>query len=202
MIFQPQIIGKPLPALTNPGTAADLLSGKQLIDANGNVLTGTMANRGAQSLVLEQGDSYTIPAGYHNGSGTISVRKPIALIENFDSSVISDPKNFSITIPSQYTIISDDIRECMLSVTFRGRGKYSSYPETDISAGLLPNEYEYNHNVLAGYISTASEYGSYSGSYEMRVTISGNVLQFKEITRYVTLIRIDYFKVCLLVYEN
>ena len=126
MIFQPQIIGKPLPTLTNPGTAADLLSGKQLIDANGNVLTGTMVNRGAQSLVLEQGDSYTIPAGYHNGSGTISVRKPIALI--FDSSVISDPKNFSITIPSQYTIISDDIRECMLSVTFRGRGKYSSYP--------------------------------------------------------------------------
>ena len=202
MIFQPQIIGKPLPTLTNPGTAADLLSGKQLIDANGNVLTGTMANRGAQSLVLEQGDSYTIPAGYHNGSGTISVRKPIALIEKFDSSVISDPKNFSITIPSQYTIISDDIRECMLSVTFRGRGKYSSYPETDISAGLLPNEYEYNHNVLTGYISTASEYGSYSGSYQMRVTISGNVLQFKEITMYVTLIRIDYFMVCLLVYEN
>lgn len=202
MIFQSQIIGKPLPTLTNPGTAADLLSGKQLIDANGNVLTGTMANRGAQSLVLEQGDSYTIPAGYHNGSGTISVRKPIALIETFDSSVISDPKNFSITIPSQYTIISDDIRECMLSVTFRGRGKYSSYPETNISAGLLPNEYEYNHNVLTGYISTAFEYGSYGGSYEMKVTISGNVLQFKEFTGDVTLIRIDYFKVCLLVYEN
>ena len=31
-----------LPSLTNPGTAADLLSGKQLIDANGKVLTGTM----------------------------------------------------------------------------------------------------------------------------------------------------------------
>ena len=42
MIFQPQIVGKPLPTLTNPGTAADLLSGKQLIDANGNVLTGTL----------------------------------------------------------------------------------------------------------------------------------------------------------------
>lgn len=40
MIFQPQIVGKPLPALTNPGTAADLRSGKQLIDASGNVLTG------------------------------------------------------------------------------------------------------------------------------------------------------------------
>ena len=44
MIFQPQIIGKALPTLTNPGTAADLLSGKQLIDANGNVLTGDDAD--------------------------------------------------------------------------------------------------------------------------------------------------------------
>lgn len=31
----------PLPALTNPGTAADLLSGKQLINAKGEVVTGT-----------------------------------------------------------------------------------------------------------------------------------------------------------------
>ena len=30
------------PSLANPGSAGDLLAGKQLIDANGNVLTGTM----------------------------------------------------------------------------------------------------------------------------------------------------------------
>ena len=53
MIFQPQIVGKPLPALTNPGTAADLLSGKQLIDANGNVLTGTLVNREVHTVVLQ-----------------------------------------------------------------------------------------------------------------------------------------------------
>lgn len=53
MIFQPQIIGKPLPALTNPGTAADLLSGKQLIDANGNVLTGTLVNREVHVVTVQ-----------------------------------------------------------------------------------------------------------------------------------------------------
>ena len=53
MIFQPQIVGKPLPALTNPGTAADLLSGKQLIDANGNVLTGTLVNREVHSVTVQ-----------------------------------------------------------------------------------------------------------------------------------------------------
>lgn len=53
MIFQPQIIGKPLPTLTNPGTAADLLSGKQLIDANGNVLTGTLVNREVHTVTVQ-----------------------------------------------------------------------------------------------------------------------------------------------------
>lgn len=31
-----------LPSLTNPGSASDLAFGKQLIDANGNVVEGTM----------------------------------------------------------------------------------------------------------------------------------------------------------------
>ena len=53
MIFQPQIIGKPLPTLTNPGKAADLLSGKQLIDANGNVLTGTLVNREVHTVTVQ-----------------------------------------------------------------------------------------------------------------------------------------------------
>lgn len=61
MIFQPQIVGKPLPALTNPGTAADLLSGKQLIDANGNVLTGTLVNREVHTVTIQ-------------GSGTTSLQ--------------------------------------------------------------------------------------------------------------------------------
>lgn len=71
MIFQPQIVGKPLPTLTNPGTAADLLSGKQLIDANGNVLTGTMPTQGAQTITPGIA-AKTIAAGrYLTGAQTI-----------------------------------------------------------------------------------------------------------------------------------
>lgn len=33
--------GVELPELTNPGTDADLLAGKELIDADGNIVTGT-----------------------------------------------------------------------------------------------------------------------------------------------------------------
>lgn len=39
---------------------------------NGSKLTGTMANRGAVSQSLAANGSYTIPAGWHNGSGKVS----------------------------------------------------------------------------------------------------------------------------------
>ena len=37
-----------------------------------NKYTGTMTNNGAVSQTIAPGASYTIPAGYHNGSGTVS----------------------------------------------------------------------------------------------------------------------------------
>ena len=39
---------------------------------NGNRVTGTMANQGAKTSSLNCGGSYTIPAGYHNGSGKVT----------------------------------------------------------------------------------------------------------------------------------
>ncbi len=53
-------------------TVTDVLSGKTFINNSGEILTGTMANQGAKSASLNAGGSYTIPEGYHNGSGVIS----------------------------------------------------------------------------------------------------------------------------------
>ena len=33
---------------------------------------GGITNRGAVNATVQEGDTYTIPAGYHNGSGTVS----------------------------------------------------------------------------------------------------------------------------------
>lgn len=66
--------GTPLPPLTNPGTAADLLSGKQLIDGTGRVVTGSMPDIVPQRMELESGQTYTIPRGYHSGSGIITAK--------------------------------------------------------------------------------------------------------------------------------
>ena len=55
-------------------TASDVLSPKVIVDATGATLTGTMPNNGAVSQTLTATTtSYTVPAGYHNGSGTVSI---------------------------------------------------------------------------------------------------------------------------------
>lgn len=56
-------------------TAADVLTGKTIVTATGEV-EGTMAENGAVSKVLDattNNQSYTVPAGHHNGSGTVSI---------------------------------------------------------------------------------------------------------------------------------
>lgn len=56
--------------------AADVLATKVFIAANGTTTTGTMSNNGAVSKTLDattSNQSYTIPAGYHNGNGKVTV---------------------------------------------------------------------------------------------------------------------------------
>lgn len=54
--------------------AADVLTGKTIVDAEGNVVAGTMPNNGAVSAILDaRTRGYTIPAGYHNGSGSVEI---------------------------------------------------------------------------------------------------------------------------------
>lgn len=50
----------------------DVLAGRVIVDKDGEPLTGTMTNRGAVNQTLNAGGSYSIPEGYHNGSGKIT----------------------------------------------------------------------------------------------------------------------------------
>ena len=57
-------------------TAADVLANKVIINSKGETVTGTMANNGAVAKTLDAttgNQSYTIPAGYHNGNGKATV---------------------------------------------------------------------------------------------------------------------------------
>ena len=57
-------------------TAPDVLATKVFIAADGTTTTGTMVSNGAVSKTLDAttgNQSYTIPAGYHNGNGKVTV---------------------------------------------------------------------------------------------------------------------------------
>ena len=55
-------------------TAADVLTGKVYVLADGTVTTGTMPNNGAVTKSLGTGTTrYTIPKGYHSGTGNVSI---------------------------------------------------------------------------------------------------------------------------------
>ena len=63
-------------ALTGTAYASDVLYGETFYNTNAKTkITGTMPNRGAVSEAIYPGGSYTIPAGYHNGSGSVTAKR-------------------------------------------------------------------------------------------------------------------------------
>ena len=55
--------------------AGDVLATKVIVNAAGETVAGTMPNNGTVTTdALDAGDSYTIPKGYHSGSGKISAK--------------------------------------------------------------------------------------------------------------------------------
>ena len=54
--------------------AGDVLTGKVYVTSDGTVTTGTMVNNGAVSKTLDVTTiTYTIPKGYHSGSGKVTI---------------------------------------------------------------------------------------------------------------------------------
>ncbi len=60
-------------AKVGTASASQILSGKTAL-VQGSTVTGTMTDRGAVNQTLSAGGSYTIPAGYHNGSGKVTAK--------------------------------------------------------------------------------------------------------------------------------
>lgn len=60
-------------------TEADVLATKTFVTASGAKVAGTMVNNGAVSATIDglTTGSYTIPAGYHDGKGTVSLTDDI-----------------------------------------------------------------------------------------------------------------------------
>lgn len=55
-------------------TEDDVLTGKVIVTADGSVVPGSMPNNGTVSKTLDAAStSYTVPKGYHNGTGSVKI---------------------------------------------------------------------------------------------------------------------------------
>ena len=96
-------------------TAGDVLTGKVYVLANGTVTTGPMANNGAVSKALDATVvSYTIPKGYHSGSGKVQIVLESKTVIPTKSAQTISPSSGKVlssvvvaAIPDEY-IVTDD----------------------------------------------------------------------------------------------
>lgn len=113
--FMTEVIVNPIPDQYQDitpvtATAEDVLSGKKIVDSDGNVVEGAMVNNGAVVETLTPSNvNFTIPEGYHDGTGRVQINptmkevtptKNHQLIESPDNMVIGNVLVYPI--PDQY----------------------------------------------------------------------------------------------------
>ena len=149
--------------------AGDVLTGKVIVAADGKVTTGTMANNGAVSKVLTAAEpSYTVPKGYHSGTGAVSIEtetktatptKAQQTVSPTEGKVLS-----SVTvnaIPAQYVVTSDATATAAqildgATAYVDGEKVVGTMPNNGAISGTIDGMTATSYSVPAGYTSGGS----------------------------------------------
>lgn len=119
--------------------AGDVLAGKVIVDATGKAVTGTMTNNGAVSQTLDATSgkqSYTVPKGYHSGSGTVSITLEEKSATPGDDPVVVTPTAGKVL--SKVTVAAVD-------------DKYADTTgDTAVAANILEGETAHSYNETTG----------------------------------------------------
>lgn len=149
-------------------TAGEVLSGKVIVTSAGPV-TGTMTNNGAVTRTLDAtagNQSYTIPAGYHNGSGAVSI-----VLENKTATPTKSSQDITPTtgkvlgkvtvgpIPSAYQDVSNvdavaaDVLSGKIIVAADGTEITGSMANNGAVSGTIDGLTVTSYTIPAGYTS-------------------------------------------------
>lgn len=147
-----------------------------------------IVNQGAVSVTVQEGDTYTIPAGYHNGSGTVS---GVAGGGNYNlqsKSVTPTKKQQNITPDNGYYGLSDvtvspipDNYQDVSSVNAVAgdviTGKIYVTADGTVTTGTMPNNGAANRTLDVTTISYTIPKGYHSGTGKVQI-----VLETKTVT--------------------
>lgn len=94
--------------------AADVLANKTIVGADGTTIAGTMPNNGAAEKTLNAADTtYTIPKGYHSGTGSVKIVTETKTVTPAEKSQEVNPAMGKVlskvtvgAIPSKYKDVS------------------------------------------------------------------------------------------------
>lgn len=129
-------------------TASDVLSPKVIVSATGETLTGTMSNNGAVSQKLTTSTtSYTVPAGYHNGNGSVFIETETKTVTPSTSSQDVTPTTGKVLSKVTVDAISDNFADTTgddaVAANILVGKKAHSYDSTTEAAvavtGTMPN---------------------------------------------------------------
>lgn len=132
---------------------AEVLSSKTF-HARGAALTGTMTNNGAVSATIDDADdSYTIPQGYHDGSGTVTL----------DATEVAKLKNHN-NIKAGVTILGETGTYSGEAVSAQSK---TATPTTAVQTILPDTGYDYLSQVTVNaipYVETLNSAGGYTAT--------------------------------------
>ena len=116
---------------------SDVLDGKYFVNSAGSRLAGTMQNQGAKTASLNCGGSYTIPKGYHNGSGKVTANSLSSQTSaNATAADIVSGKTAWVN-GRKITGTKLEYKSLNYSITCASKQKISCYPCKSGSDGVL-----------------------------------------------------------------
>ena len=154
--------------------AGDVLTGKVFVTSTGAVTTGTMANNGAVNKTLTaQEQSYTIPKGYHSGTGSVSISPesktatPTKTQQTISptagkvlTSVVVEP------IPAQYVDTSD-----ATATAAQILDGATAYVDGELVEGTMPNNGAVTETLDTATTSYTVPAGYHSGTGKVSVSL-------------------------------
>lgn len=128
-------------------TAPDVLTGKVYVLADGTVTTGTMPNIGKVDKTLDVTTiSYTIPKGYHSGTGTVKI--------TLEEKTVTPTKNSQTITPASGKVLNKVVVEPIpaayqdvTGVTAKAEHVLSGDTFVDSTGAAIPGSMPNNGNV-------------------------------------------------------